>query len=148
MKTISRRARPHNITLYNYLSTAAGAMAFQRTVIKRVGLDTSYQQRLSMRGVSTTDTAQLIIDLRDIQTTGGRTFISIVGWKALTDAQKAQHFTFATDKDFFVQGEVPDMLPIVTKQQMQSKYQCLSITSAAIPASDHAEPVIVEVLAK
>lgn len=134
MKVISRRARQHTITMYNYLSTTGGMMAFQRTVIKRVSLDTGYAQRLTQRGVSTTDAAQLIIDLRDIEVTDKRTFVPVEAWD--TQEDKTKHFTFSTSKDFFIQGEVADLLPPTTKQQMQTKYQCFSVTSVAMPNSD------------
>jgi len=148
MKTISRRARPHTITLYNYLSTASGAASYQRTVIKRVFLDTAYQQRLAKHGVSTADTAQLIIDLRDIETTNGRPFLSPKDWQQLTDAQKATYFTFAVTNDFFVAGETAETLPETTKQQMITKYQCFSVSSANVPVSDLNGAVIIEVMGK
>ena len=148
MKTISRRARPHTITLYNYLGKTDGAAAYQRTVIERVFLDTSYGQHLSARGVVTTDTAQLILDLRDIETTDGRTFLPCEDWTRLTSVQKALYFTFATKYDFFIKGSALETLPDATKQDMIEKYQCLSVTTAGVPASDRDGPVIVEVTAK
>lgn len=133
MKIISRRARPHTVTLYNYLSAAAGVATYQRTVLRWVYLDTGYQQRLSQRGVATEDAAQLILDLRDLEATDGRTFISPWDWGRLTDEQKAQYFTFMTKQDFFCCGEVPEILPPATKQTMMGKYQCLSVTSVSVP---------------
>lgn len=146
MKKISRRARPHTITLYNYLSTTAGVAAYQRTVVKRVYLDLSYQQRLSQRGVATEDTAQLILDLRDTEATGDRTFISPWDWALLTTEQKALHFTFMTQHDFFIANEVSETLPTATKQDMITKYQCLSVNSVSVPLVPAAG--IVEVTAK
>ncbi len=147
-KIISRRARPHTITLYNYLSTTAGVAAYQRTVISRVSLDTNYQQRLSQRGVATEDTAQLIIDLRDIDATNDRTFLPAQAWQQLTAVQKALYFTFGATNDFFIQGTATETLPTTTKQQMIAKYQCFGVTAAGIPASDSSGPVIVEVTGK
>jgi len=134
MKTISRRARNKKITLYNLVSSAAGVSTFQRTVINRVYLDTGYAQRLSSRGVATQDKAQLIIDLRDMATTSNRAFMPYKDWAALTD--KAGHFTFNAGGDFFVEEEVTDELPAMTKQQMQVKYPCFSVASVADPADN------------
>jgi len=130
MKIISRRARPSTITLYNLVSTTAGISTYQRTVIERVYLGTGYDQRLSQRGVSTSDKAQLIIDTRDIAVTSDREFLDAKSWDALTD--KAGHFTFHTANDFFVEGNVADTLPTETKATMQKKYQVFSITSVAV----------------
>ncbi len=140
MKVISRRARPHTITLYNYISTTAGAAAYQRTVIDRVYLDTAYQQRLSARGVSTSDKAQLIIDLRDITTTSDRTFLSFPEWQQLSAQQKAGYFTFGSSNDFFISGVATETLPPATKQQMITKYQCFSVTAAGVPAAALGKP--------
>jgi hypothetical protein len=148
MKKISRRARPHSITLYNYISTTAGAAAYQRTVIDRVYLDTGYQQRLAARGILTTDKAQLIIDLRDIDTTADRTFLPVEDWNLLSAAQKASYFTFAAANDFFVRGVATETLPATTKQQMMSNYRCFSVTAADVPASDSDGAVILEVTGK
>ena len=148
MKKISRRARPHTITLYNYISTTAGAAAYQRTVIQRVCLDKDYQQRLSQRGVATTDKAQLIIDLRDIEVTANRIFIEPESWILLTAQQKALYFTFQVANDFFIDGTVTDTLPPKTKAEMQTTHRCLSVTSTGIPASDSAGPTLLEVTAK
>ena len=148
MRKISRRARPHTITLYNYLSTTDGTATYQRTVIARVYLDTAYGKRLSERGAVTTDTAQLIIDLRDIDVTSSRTFMPAADWGQLTAVQKAQYFTFDTKNDFFIDGTATETLPDTTKKDMILKYQCFSVTSADVPASDQDEPVIVEVTAK
>jgi len=148
MKKISRRARPHTITLYNYLSTTNGVAVYQRTVIERLSLDTAYQFRLSQRGVATTDRAQLFVELRDMTTTGNRTFLPFPLWAQLTAEQKALYFTFGVTNDFFIQGTVPEELPPTTKQQMINKYQCFSVTAAGVPASDSAGPVIVEVTGK
>jgi len=143
MRIISRRARPHKITLYNLVSFASGVSTYQRTVIDRVLLDESYQQRLAQRGVSTADTAQLIVDLRDIDATDDRTYLSAKEWTALAD--KTARFTFNPVNDFFIAGEVNDTLPAMTKQQMIAKYKCYSVTSAATPASDQSGPVILEI---
>lgn len=131
MKTIGRRARNKNITLYNYVSTASGVATYQRTVIDLVYLDTGYAQRLSSRGIATADKAQLIIDLRDVATTDDRTYLSYKEWSAATD--KLNHFTFWTANDFFVEGEAAEVLPAVTKAQMQAKYQCFGISSVSAP---------------
>ena len=146
MKVISRRARPFNVTLYNYVSTSAGVMTFQRTSIQRVSLDLAYQMELAKRGISTTNTASLIIDLRDIDTTSNRTFLTYEAWKALTD--KSDYFTFNTNYDFFVVGEAAETMPTTTKAQMLAKYRCYSVTSVAIPASDSGIPIILQVTGK
>ena len=148
MKMISRRARPHIITLYNYLATSAGVAEYQRTVIKHVHLDTAYQQRLSQRGFATTDKAQLIIDLRDIEATDDRTFLPFSEWQQLPAGQKPQHFTFSISNDFFVHGIASEALPPATKQQLIAKYQCFSVTSCSAPASSFTAPTIVEVTGK
>lgn len=148
MKIISRRARPYTITLYNYLSATNGVATYQKTVIEHVYLDIAYQQRLAQKGVSTNDTAQLIIDLRDIKTTNNRTFIDYQAWKQLTSLQKLLYFTFAIKEDFFVVGEAIETLPDTTKKDMIDKYQCLSVSSVAIPASDKSGAVVVEVVGK
>ena len=146
MKIISRRARPYNITLYNYVSTASGVMTFQRTFIERVSLDLNYQMRLAQRGVNTTNTASLMIDLRDIETTNDRTFLTYDAWAALTD--KTGFFTFNTANDFFVVGEATETMPPTTKADMLKKYRCYSITGVGIPASDSGIPIILSVTAK
>lgn len=146
MRIISRRARPHKITLYNLISTAAGVATYQRTVIDRVLLDESYQQRLAQKGVSTADTAQLIIDLRDVTVTDSRTYLPAKEWTARE--VKTSNFTFNPVSDFFVTGEVSDTLPSMTKQQMVAKYKCFSVTSAATPASDQSGPIILEILGR
>ncbi|MEM5767585.1 MAG: hypothetical protein AAGU32_04765, partial [Bacillota bacterium] len=92
MKQISRRARTGTVTLYNYVSTTGGVATYQRTEIGLVYLDIGYAQRLSQRGVSVTDNAQLILDLRDMETTNGRTYQPYHDWASLTD--KSGHFTF------------------------------------------------------
>jgi hypothetical protein len=148
MRKISRRARPHTITLFNYVSTTAGIATYQRTVIQRVYLDEDYQQRLSQRGVATTDKAQLIIDLRDIEVTADRTFIEPEDWLLLTSQQKALYFTFQVANDFFIDSTVTDTLPPLTKAEMQKTHRCLSVTSTGIPASDRAGPALLEVTAK
>jgi len=147
-KIISKRARPYTVTLYNYISTAEGVMTFQRTVIERVYLDTAYQQHLSQRGIATSDTCQLIIDLRDITATGGRTFIATKAWKKLTAAEKADYFTFNTANDFFVEGEATETLPSKTKKEMIELYQCFAVSSVNIPACDQGRALIVEVTGK
>lgn len=129
MKIISRRARPHKVTVYNYVSSVAGVATYQRTVIDRVYLDTGYAQRLSQKGVNTSDKAQLIIDLRDVET-NGRTYLAPLDWAALAD--KTGNFTFATANDFFIVGEVEDELPSLTKAQMIQKHQCFSVTSVSL----------------
>ena len=92
MRTISRRARPHTVTVYNYISTTAGAAAYQRTVLDHVQLDPAYQQRLTQRGIQTDDQAFMVLDLSDYTATNGRTFIAAESWPALTAAQKAPIF--------------------------------------------------------
>ena len=131
MKTISRRARNKKITLYNFVSSTSGIATYQRTVIDLVYLDTGYAQRLSSRGISTQDKAQLIIDLRDFTATDDRTYLPYKEWTVLAD--KAKHFTFWTANDFFVEGEATEELPTVTKQQMQTSYLCYGVSSVAIP---------------
>ena len=148
MHTISRRARPHTITVYNYVATTAGVAAYQRTVVERVHLDRAYQQRLSQRGVTTADTALLMIDLSDIKTTSNRKFIDAESWPALSAAQQALYFTFRAPHDFFVEGTAPEALPAATKATMQAKYRCLAVSNVAIPASDTAGPRILEVTAQ
>ena len=146
MKVMSRRARPYNITLYNYVSTASGVMTFQRTFIQRVSLDLNYQMRLAQRGVSTANTASLMIDLRDIETTSDRTFLPYDAWAALTD--KTGYFTFNTNHDFFVVDEASEIMPPTTKAEMLKKYRCYSITGVGIPASDSGTPIILSITAK
>lgn len=145
-KIISRRARPHTVTLYNFVSSTNGVATYQRTVLKRVLLDTTYQKRLSQRGVTVSDTAQLIIDLRDISATSDRIFKDPVAWGLLTD--KTGSFTFSPKTDFFVQGEVADTLPTETKGTMQKKHPVLSVTSLGTPASSSSATTIIEVLAQ
>ncbi len=134
MKTISRRARQSTVTLYNYLSTTSGVATYQRTVLDRVYLDTGYAQRLAQRGISTTDKAQLIVELRDSAITGNRKYIDPVAWGSLTN--KAGYFTFNPANDFFVQGDASETLPSETKTTMQKKYQVYSISNVAAPTSD------------
>ncbi len=143
MRIISRRARPHKITLYNLASSAGGVATYQRTVIDRVLLDESYQQRLAQKGVSTADTAQLIIDLRDIDVTSNRVYSPAKEWTALAD--KTGHFTFNPTSDFFVAGEASETMPSATKQQMLAKYKCFSVTNVATPASDQSGPIVLEI---
>ena len=145
---ISRRARPDTVTIYNYVSSTAGVATYQRTVLERVYLDRAYQQRLSQRGVATTDAAQMIMDLSDVTATAARTFIAPERWPGLTALEKAQHYTFQTANDFFVEGTATETLPADTKATMQGKYRCYPIASCTLPASSHAAPVIVEVTAK
>jgi hypothetical protein len=146
MKVMSRRARPYNITLYNYVSTTSGIMTFQRTFIERVSLDLNYQMRLAQRGVSTINTTSLMIDLRDINATSDRTFLAYDAWAALVD--KTGYFTFNTNHDFFVAGEAAETMPTTTKAEMLKKYRCYSITGVGIPASDSGTPIILSVTAK
>jgi len=148
MKKISRRARPHTITLYNYVDTTNGVATYQRTVLEWVYLDKAYQQRLSQRGIQTEDTGLLIVDLSDFTATSGRTFIAAELWPALTAQQKALHFTLRVKDDFFVDGAVTDTLPNDTKVTMQGKYRCFAVSDAAIPASNLAGPATLEVIAK
>jgi hypothetical protein len=146
MKVISRRARKSNISLYNYVSTTSGVMTYQRTYIQRVSLDLAYQMKLAQRGVSTTNTAALMIDLRDIVATSNRTFLTYEAWAAL--ATKTGYFTFNTANDFFVVGEAAETMPTTTKAQMMAKYRCYSITGVSIPASDSGTPIILQVTGK
>jgi hypothetical protein len=146
VKVISRRARPCNITLYNYVSTTSGVATYQRTYIQRVSLDLAYQMKLAQRGVSTTNTAALMIDLRDIVATSDRTFLTYEAWAALTT--KTEYFTFNTANDFFVVGEAAETMPTTTKAEMMAKYRCYSITGVSIPASDSGIPIILSVTAK
>ena len=146
MKVMSRRARPFNVTLYNFVSTTSSVMTFQRTYIQRVSLDLAYQMKLAQRGVSTTNTVSMMIDLRDITTTSNRTFLTYEAWAALTT--KAGYFTFNTANDFFVVGEAAETMPTTTKAQMLAKYRCYSVTGVAIPASDSGAPIILTVTAK
>ena len=145
-RIISRRSRPNTITLYNYVSTANSVATYQRTVIERVYLDPTYQHRLAQKGVATQDTAQLIIDTRDMATTSNRVYMSAKAWAAL--ATKTGYFTFNPATDFFVDGNVADTMPSVTKQQMIAKYTCISVTSVATPASDSDSVVTIEVLGR
>jgi len=121
-------------------------MTFQRTYIQRVSLDLAYQMKLAQRGVSTTNTVSMMIDLRDITTTSNRTFLTYEAWAALTT--KAGYFTFNTANDFFVVGEAAETMPTTTKAQMLAKYRCYSVTGVAIPASDSGAPIILTVTAK
>lgn len=148
MKRISRRARPHTITVYNYVSTTTGVATYQRTVLQQVQLDKGYQQRLSSRGVTTTDTALLILDLSDTPTTNDRTFIPAESWAALTASQKAEHFTFRTSDDFFIDGTPAETLPDTTKVAMQVKYRLFAVTSVNDPAHDTTTPRVLEVTAR
>lgn len=148
MKKISRRARPHTITLYNYLSATNGVAVYQRTFIERVYLDLAYSQRLSQRGITTADTCRLLLDLRDLKATAERTFVDQKDWGHLNAEEKAEHFTFATGNDFFVAGKAEENLPFATKAQMVTKYQCFSISAVAIPEFWSGEPVILEVTGK
>jgi hypothetical protein len=145
---MSRRARTHTITLYNYLSTAAGAAAYQRTVIERVYLNTAYQQSLNGRGVSTTDKAMLIIDLRDIVTTDERTFLSFSDWQLLTAEAKAAFFTFSVANDFFIEGAADEELPPATKQQMIQNHQCFSVTWSGVRHAEAGQASILGVTGK
>lgn len=138
---MARRLRPQTVTLYNYTGTVDGDMQFQRTVLGRVALNMAYQQALSMRGVTTTDNAQLIIDLRDVE--ANRAFIPYHDWMATKD--KERYFTFAQDKDFFVEGATDDNLPPLTKQQMQGRHQAFSVKSCTIAATDDNKPCILVV---
>lgn len=146
MKIISRRARPYDITLYNYISTVSGVASYQRTLVKRVSLDLAYQQRLSQRGVTTSNEVSMMIDLRDIETTSNRTFLIYDAWNSITD--KTAYFTFNTKYDFFVVGEAIETLPEETKTDMLKKYRGYSITSVGIPASNSGTPIIIQVTGK
>jgi hypothetical protein len=146
MKVMSRRSRPASITLYNYTSTTSGVMTFQRTFIQRVSLDLNYQMRLAQHGVSTSNTASLMIDLRDIETTSDRTFLTYDAWASLAD--KTGYFTFNTNHDFFVVDEAAETMPPTTKAEMLKKYRCYSITGIGIPASDSGTPIILSITAK
>ena len=141
MKVMARRLRPQTVTLYNYLGTVGGAMQFQRTVLGRVALNAAYQQALSMRGVTTTDKAQLTVDLRDVD--ASRQYIPYHEW--LTKADKSSYYTFAQSNDFFVVGDVADELPPLTKQAMAGKYQVFSVTSCATAATDKDSPSVLVV---
>ena len=141
MKVMARRLRPQTVTMYNYLGAVGGAMQFQRTVLGRVALNTAYQQALSMRGVTTTDKAQLTVDLRDVD--ASRQYIPYHEW--LTKTDKASFFTFAQINDFFVVGDVADELPPLTKQAMAGKHQVFSVTSCATAATDSNNPAILVV---
>jgi|WetSurMetagenome_2_1015567.scaffolds.fasta_scaffold21493_3 hypothetical protein len=146
MKVMSRRSRPALITLYNYVSATSSVATYQRTYIQRVSLDLAYQMKLAQRGVSTTNTAALMIDLRDITTTSNRTFMTYEAWAALTT--KTGYFTFNTANDFFVVGEAAETMPTTTKAEMLAKYRCYSITGVSIPASDRGVPIILSVTSK
>lgn len=148
MKRISRRARPHTITVYNYVSTTAGVATYQRTVLQQVHLDKSYQQRLSLRGVATTDTALLILDLLDTLATDNRTFIPAESWAALTTLQKAGRFTFRASDDFFVEGTSTETLPSTTKAAMQGLHRLFAVSQVSDPAHDTATAQVLEVTAK
>lgn len=145
MRTISRRARPHTVTVYNYISTTAGAAAYQRTVLDHVQLDPAYQQRLTQRGIQTDDQAFMVLDLSDYTATNGRTFIAAESWPALTAAQKALYFTFRAPDDFFVDGTAAEAMPSTTKAAMQAKYRCFAVSSVAAPASSQSGPATLEV---
>ena len=148
MRIIARRARPHTATIYNYTATNAGVAAYQRTVLERVQLDTSYQQRLAQRGISTADTALLVVELRDLEATSGRTFVDAHTWGKLTATQREAFFTFQPVNDFIIAGEVADTLPTRTKAEMLASYRCLGVTGVSMPASSETDPTIVEVTAK
>lgn len=148
MRTISRRARPHTITVYNYISSTAGTATYQRTVLTQVHLDKGYQQRLSARGIQTEDRALLVLDLSDYTSTSNRTFIAAESWPALTAQQKALYFTFRAPEDFFLDGTATEELPTTTKATMQGKYRCFAVSSVSAPASDQIGPSILEVTGK
>ena len=141
MKVMARRLRPQTVTMYNYLGAVGGAMQFQRTVLGRVALNTAYQQALSMRGVTTTDKAQLTVDLRDVD--ASRQYMPYHEW--LTKVDKSVCYTFAQSNDFFVVGDVVDELPPLTKQAMAGKYQVFSVTSCGTAATDSNNPAILVV---
>ena len=145
MKTISRRVRPTTITVFNYISSAAGVATYQKTQIDMVHLDRGYRQRLNQRGIQTEDDALLILDLSDYTATSNRTFKEPEQWNALTTQQKAGHFTFKAPEDFFILGTATETMPNTTKSAMQIKYRCFAVSSATLPASDKAGPVILEV---
>lgn len=148
MKRISRRARPYTVTLYNYVSTTVGVATYQRTVLQQVHLDKGYQQRLSLRGVSTTDTALLILDLSDTPATDNRTFIPAESWAALTVLQKAGHFTFRASDDFFIDGTSTETMPSTTKAAMQALHRLFAVSQVGDPAHDTATARVLEVTAK
>ena len=148
MKRISRRARPHNITLYNYVSSTAGVATYQRTQLKRVHLDRGYQQRLSLRGIQTEDTALLVLDLSDYEATGDRHFVEAEVWRSTAATQKSGSFTFQT-QDFFVEGEALDELPgTTTKVALQQARRCFAVSGVYLPASGANAPQTLEVTAR
>ena len=131
MKVMSRRARPHTVTLYNYLSTTAGVASYQRTQLERVRYDSAYQQRLAKRGVATQDKVQLFIELRDVQATADRSYVQPKIWAGLTAQQRAAHFTLDVTHDFLVEDACSTEVPPGSKAGLQQGHDIIGITDVA-----------------
>ena len=132
MRKISRAARPHTVTVYNYQGTTAGVATYQRTQLARVCYDGAHQQKLAKRGVTTQDKAQLTIELRDLDATANRTYVLPKTWANLTPAQRAPYFTFDTANDFFVEGACSTELPPATKAKLQKTERIIGVTEVSL----------------
>jgi hypothetical protein len=89
-----------DITIYNrYYDNNLGYDKYQRTVIKDVNWQGKRNATVSNNGLLLADSTMIFIDKLD-------NYVSPKRFKKLSDVDRPNHFTFASDGDKIVKGEV------------------------------------------
>lgn len=88
------------ITVYNrYFDNTLGYDRYQRTVIKGVNWQSKRNATISNNGLLLADSTLIFIDKLD-------NYVSPKRFKKLSDAERPNYFTFASDGDKIVKGDV------------------------------------------
>lgn len=120
---ISARLRPDTITLYVYTGTDARRRpTYSREVLSGVFLEKEYQSVMERRGIAVKDRAQVIIDV---------------------NATPPSTFTFPANS-FFVEGDVADLPPTKSKQDIGKERTVWTITRALVPPCGRTSAVTLE----
>jgi hypothetical protein len=89
-----------DITIYNrYTDATSGVDKYQRTVIKGVNWQGKRNAAVSDKGVLLADSTLIFIDKLD-------NYVSPKRFKKLSDEERPKHFTFNSNGDKIVKGEV------------------------------------------
>ena len=123
---ISARLRRDTITLYTYKGLDVDKKpSYDRLVIRGVFFEKDYALVMERRGVTTRDSAQVVIDL--------------VATPVVVTM---------TPNSFFVSGECTDEVPPKTKQELAVERQVYTISRSYFPPNGRASATILELYAR
>ena len=97
------------VTVFNrYFDIITEEEMWFPTLLKGVNLVSTKGANISKSGLNDADTARLFIDVDSVE---NKTYHTPKLWNQLTVEDKANAFTFQTDTDFFVKGDLTDVEP-------------------------------------